>query len=219
MLRHIQQKERAKASSKSQGFIAVLSYANQHIPKIEDNLKWLRDQITEASRVSLQLVYSLWYYWAGDHSIIRPEDRTILRHHIIDVLQQQMTTVESLEKITHPMFPHLFYQLVFDPGVNDYEPVLAGPESWRWIGCILLEGLKSRQVVIAVGICYLVSPLDRSGLRKAPSADPNLLHSFFGDNVPEVIDLIHWLILEIDLKDREFVKDVVQSARSFLHSD
>jgi hypothetical protein len=218
VLMHIRQKEGAKASSKSQGFIAVLRYANQHITKSEDNLKWLQDQITEASRVSLQLVYSLWYYWAGDHSIIRPEDRTILRRHIIDVLQQELTTVESLKKITHSMFPYVFYQLVFDPGDNDHELVLAEPESWGWMGPILLEGVQDDQVMVAVGICYLVSPLDRNGLSKAPS-DLDLLRSFFGDNVPEVIDSIDRLILEIDVKDREFVKDVVQSVRSFLHAD
>ena len=190
-------------------------YANRHVERVEANAQWLEEQITAAASVSLELVNSLWYYWgAGCNSILRPADRDRVRRHIIDTLRRQLTTPDALAQVLHPSFRNVFYHLVFEPG--NHEPLLAGPEYWRWLGRVLREGIQAGQITTAIGVCILVKARDGISRREPTTADPELLRAFFGDDAPEVIAGIEQLLPEINESDRAFVTDIVQSARTGL---
>jgi hypothetical protein len=215
VLERIRRQHGAAASSDSQGFITMWRYALLHAGHVEANAQWLEDQITEAASVSFELVNSLWHYWgAGNSTILRPEDRDRVRRHIIEVLQRQLTTPEALGQITHPKFPYVFYQMVFDPG--DQAPVQAGPEAWSWLGAVLLAGLQRGQVTTAIGICFLVAAREGGTHRDPSAAEHALIRAFFGDEALRAIDAIERLLPMVDETDRVFVTNIVQSARAGL---
>jgi hypothetical protein len=213
----IRRQNGAVASKESQGFSTVCKYASLYVEKHEENALWLEEQITEAASVSLELVNSLWHYWAaGNQTILRRGDLDRVRRHLIKVLQQKLNSAKILEQVLHPSFRHIFYQLVFDPG--EHTPVQAGPENWAWIGKVILTGLQEGQVTTAVAACELIASKGGSNQGKRPTADPELLRAFFGNHALEAVDAIQQLIPKMNESDRAFVYEICQSGKTELGS-
>ena len=214
----IRQKDEAAASSDSQGFVAVWRYANRHVPPAPENAKWLQDRITEAAGTSLELVSSLWHYWgSGQYAILRQEELEPVRRHMINVLQQQLTTADSLARITHPSHPYLLYQLIFDPG--QYAPVLPGPDSWGWMAPVMLAAIRSGYVATAMGVCSLIASRDGRSPAEPSTADVNVLRAFFGSESANAIESIEILLPQVPEKYRQSITAIIESAKRQLSGD
>ncbi|MEW4486533.1 P-loop NTPase fold protein [Thalassoglobus sp. JC818] len=218
VLAQIQQRDGCEASNESQGFMPVERFASRNVELVKANAKWLEGQISEAATSSLELVNSLWYYWgAGVNGILRPEDRDRVRRHINLTLQQQLVTPEAFAQIVNPSSRYTIYHLVFDPG--GHTPVHAGTALWKWIGPVLMEGVRCGQVAAAIGVCGLILKRDGSSLGVRSTADMERLREFFGDDAVELVNGIENLVPEIDENNRAFVKEIVHSARSSLGTE
>jgi hypothetical protein len=213
VLTHIREEHGAAASVDSEGFLAVWRYATHHVEQVQGNREWLEQRITEAAAVSLELVKDLSSFWGTwRDSILPAEERDALRVHVIHVLRERLTDAEALERVVHPAHATVFHGLVFDTG--DHVATHTGPESWGWLGPVLLDGLRHGNPTVAIGVCCLVAK--GKGRRPgAPSvADPTLLEAFFGDSSSEVIANVERLLPQVRKEDEAFVKDIVQSAKA-----
>lgn len=217
VLAHIRSEHFADASVDSQGFIAVWRYANRHVERGDQSREWLKGQITEAATVSLELVNNLWHYWgSGQSSILRPEDRAAMRGEMLQILQAQLKNGQTLARLVHPKHRYVFYQLVFDPSDDmDYGHVGAAP--WQWLAPLVLEALQQGNETVAIGTCSLIAARDSEKPRREPAAvDPEMLFGFFGDLACEAVNAIEALLSQIDEADRQFVNEIVRTARNAL---
>jgi hypothetical protein len=216
VLAHICDEHRADASSDSQGFIAVWRHASRHVERGDQSREWLRDRITEAAAVGLELVNSLWHYWgAGQYSILRPEDRAAMRGHMLQVLQARVTDGQTLAQLVHPKHRYVLYQLVFDPG--DHEDCgHVGATSWNWLAPTVLQALQQGNTTMAIGACSLIAARESQSRREPAAVDPAIMFEFFGDRAREAVDAIAAVSVQVDAADRGFINDIVRTARDAL---
>jgi hypothetical protein len=213
VLTRIRQDHGATATHGSQGFEATCFFAERQISLREENAKWLKQRLTEACSVSLELVNGLWHFWATGTSPIRQEDRESVRKHILDELQRTLTDGNALISRLHPDLSSTLYQLVFDPG-NDRGAILNDVGSWTWLGPVILEAVRSRNVR-AVANCGVLLGARVPG-RERMTVDTEVLDAFFGDSAAEVIDILDEMVDQIPEQHQMLVKNVVGAARQHI---
>jgi hypothetical protein len=215
VLDRIRDQEGCDASSNSQGFMAIWNFANRYVGSADGNGAWLRDRISEAASVSLELVNSLWHYWGQwQGSILESSDREPVRRFLIDRLKQEIRTVDDLARLMSPKYPFVVHQLVSDPGAR--EQVLTGVEPWAWLAPVLIEGVLAGQVPVAIGVSSLVCAREQTTRREPISVDVEVLRGFFGDRSSQLIDGIGRLLPQMDEESRVFAAGIVRSAESIL---
>ncbi|NMC21700.1 MAG: hypothetical protein GYA33_14915 [Thermogutta sp.] len=208
VLERIRQQDKAEASRNSQGFIPILRYAARRVGLVEANARWLEKQITEAASVSLELVNALWYYWGG--SILRDQDRQAVRRHSLNELQRTLTGGNALISRLHPHLSTTLYHLVFDPG-NDRGATLNDVSSWSWLGPMILEAVRSRNVQALVNCATLLG--GRVSTEKGVTVDVEVLDAFFGNSAHEVIDILDEMLDQIPEQHQMLVRNIVGAAR------
>ncbi|GAB5444336.1 MAG: hypothetical protein Fues2KO_46850 [Fuerstiella sp.] len=199
------------ACHNSQGFVHTWRFACQRISYQAENVTWLRDRISEAALVSIEMVNALWHYYGShrQHSIIRPDDTESVRRHILDRISDCVTDGTSLVAKLTPNASSTLYQLVFDPGEND-ERSLADAQSWAWLGRHILAELRNRNVVAAANCGVLLSGQDRM------TVNTEALDQFFGEDAAEVIDTLDSMVEQIPEAYQLLVSNVVGAARQHL---
>ncbi len=209
VLARIRRDHGAKATHCSQGFEASCFFARRSSLR-EENAEWLKKQITEACSVSLELVNGLWHFWATGTSPIRQEDREGVRQHTLNELRRTVTDEDALKSRLHPELSATLYQLVFDPG-NDGGAILNDVGSWSWLGPMLLDALRKRNVPAAAN-CGVLAGGRVSG-RERMRADIEVLDAFFGDSAVEVIDILNEMVEQLPEQDQVLVRNIVGAAR------
>lgn len=203
------------ASHDSQGFVAVWRFANRRVRDREQNAEWMKSRISEAAKVSLELVDSVWHYFGtpGKYSILRKEDCDEVRAHEISTLRDEIRDSDDLSRVMHPSHPYVLYQLVFDPG--EHNPDSAGDiPAWTWIAPILLDALRGGNQVVAVGVSSLISRRDSGSRREPWVVDPNILFAFFPNDASEVVDLLCSLAKHVEAEDQQLlVRAIAESGR------
>ena len=213
VLSRIRSEEGASASYSSQGVEATWFLADRFISPRAENTKWLREQVTEASSISLELVNGLWHFWATLRPIVRPEDRDDIRRHVLEILRANLTDDDSLIARLSPDYSGSLYQLVFDPS-NEGAPTLTDVASWSWLGPIILAGLRKRNVLVAANCGVLLGA--RVSGRETCSVDNEVLSAFFGEDASEVVHVLDEMKEQLPKADRVLVRNVVNAARQTL---
>jgi hypothetical protein len=210
VLARIRQYHGSNATSSSQGFEATCFFAARRIALRKENAEWLKQRISEACLVSLELVSSLWHFWATGTAPVHPQDRQSIRQHAIEELRRTLTNGNALISRLHPQYSATLYQLVSDPG-NDSAPELNDIRSWTWLGPVILEALRIRNVQ-AIANCGVLLGARVSG-RARMSVDIEVLNGFFGESAAEVIDILDEMVDQIPEHDQLLVRNVVGAAR------
>jgi hypothetical protein len=193
------------------GLIAIRRYARCYSIQQNSNAQWLNGLITQATEVSLELVNSLWGTWGvGSDSILQEEDRSDVRQHALDELRKMLVDGNALISRLHPDRSATLYQLVFDPG-NDRGAILNDVRSWSWLGPIILEAVRSRNVRAVANCGVLLGT--RVSCRERMTVDVEVLDAFFGDSAAEVIDILEEMADQIPEQDQMLVRNVVGAAR------
>jgi hypothetical protein len=199
------------------GFIALWRRAHRRVRPDEVSVQWLEEQIRSAMPHSLTLVLDLYYYWASmQHGIIRREDQARVRRAVYQMSRELFRAGQDLIRVTHPERRYDLYQLVFPPGDQDEGPSeYRGVSHWNWLGPIVLDALRREPHLFAFKIAHLIA----EGRRGEVLADqvyqtiPERLHDFFGNDADQVIELLTQERDRVAGSDREFLDQVVRTAR------
>lgn len=213
VLTRIRNDHRAAASRGSLGFEATCFFAERRISLREENAEWLRERITEACGVSLELVNGLWHFWSTGPSPIRRENRVDIRRHALSELRQSLASAEALTSRLHPDTSATLYKLVFDPG-NEDGNVINDVASWSWLGPVILEALRTRDLRTAANVGVLLGA--RVSGRETIAVDTKVLEGFFGDDAPEVIEILGGLIDQVEDSEQSLIRNVIDAARQEL---
>lgn len=201
-----------EASDGSQGFNAVWSVAAKRVHARPQNRRWLEDRISEAAQVSIALVKDLWDNCCarGATSLLRREDQTPVREHVISELKRRCGNSLHLSRTMSPRNHYVLYQLVYDPGNERSEGEIA---EWRWLVLPLLECVRRGDVAVALSVCGLIGR-ESQGEEHPAIVDTKVLNEFFGESVVEIIDAIGRLSDRVNDSDRQFLNDITRLANA-----
>jgi hypothetical protein len=213
VVRRILREQGSSASCDSQGFVHTCRLATRRVSHQQENQTWLRDRISEAASVSIEMVNGLWLYYGnpGQYSILQIDDGESVRQHVLDTLRANVTDGQSLIARLHPNASATLYQLVFDPGNNEDQRILADVQSWSWLGAMILDALRSRNALAAANCGVLLS--DRASGRERISVDVEVLNELFGDAANEVIDILDEMVDQLPEADQTRARNIVGAAR------
>lgn len=202
----------------SLGFVHTWRFANRRVADQGNNRIWLQDQISKAAKVSIEMVNGLWHYYGnpGQYSILRIEDGEPVRRHLYEEIKRNLPDSRELCVRLSPMHSATLYQLVFDPGTDRTE-ILTGVPSWSWLGPLILDALKKRDVNV-IANCGVLLGARVSG-RQQFAVDTEVLDDFFGSCGTEVIDILDSMSDQIPESDQLLVRHVVAAARRHLGGD
>ena len=174
------------------GIVAVLNVCQGCVPATSDSHEWLKDRTTDAMSVSLMLVNKLLSRSTSLYSgFLRPEDRDIVRRHVVESAQRLLFNGQQLRKVLNPDNPGAIYDLVFDPGPDHRHAVPIGLEHWKWLGPVLLDALKEGDPTVALEVCQLVSEGRPPGSDNRYQIALSSFQTFFGNDAPAVIRLLN----------------------------
>jgi len=199
------------ASADSQGFVHTWRFAASRAFGDPANREWLETLISNAAGTSLEMVNALWHYYGnpGRHSILNHGDGGSVRQHTLNAVRANVVDRGLLTEILSSSVRWTLRQLVFDPG-DSGERILVDVESWAWLGRPLLEAIRNRNVTAAINCAALLSS-QTAGTQLAINSE--MLNSFFGSSVNEVIEILDEIVDQLPEEERVFVRNIVLAAR------
>lgn len=202
----------SSACHDSQGFVHAWRFASRRVSHQPQNRSWLQDRISEAAPISIEMVNALWHYYGnpGPYSILRREDGESVRQYVIDTLRAILTDSPSLIARLSPNASATLYQLVFDPG-NEGEQILVDVHSWSWLGPLILDSLRCRNLLAAANCGVLLGA--RVSGREQMTVDVEVLNEFFGDAASEVINILEEMIDQLPETHQTLTSNIVGAAR------
>ena len=99
---------------------------------------------------------------------------------------------------------------MFDFG-NEGMPTLNDVASWNWLGPIILDAMRRKDVLVATNCGMLLSP--RASGREGVTPVHEILSGFFGENASEVIQILDEIAEQIPEPNRTTVRNVIAAAR------
>jgi hypothetical protein len=208
---------RASGENPREPFIVLWRCANRLVHHNAESREWLENQIREAMPNSLCLVLDLYYYWASPSSgIVRIEDREQIRRLIHELCKEQFHSGEDLIRVTHPEVQYDFYWLVYPPDGNEAPSALREVGDWRWLGPMLLDALRRKTLLFGLKIGHLISNrrTDDNAGHQVYHVVLETLTSLFGNNTDEVLLLLQEALASAEGQDRDFLEQVVRSAKT-----
>ena len=142
---------------------------------------------------------------------LRPEDRADVRQHQLDTVRASLSDGEALSRLLDPKYNAVLYQLVFDPGNETGAPVLNDVGSWSWLGPIILDSLRRRDVCAATNAGVLLGA--RVSGRDTVAVDSEVLFGFFGHDAQEAVEILDDLIDQIEDSEHGLIRNVIDAAR------
>ena len=214
VLQRVLQDQGPCASHDSQGFVNTWRFANRRFVPQPENQAWLRDRISEAAAVSIELVNALWHFYGnpGRYSMLRMEDAEPVRRHLLETLRANISSGESLITRLCPSMSATLYQLVFDPG-DEGRPILVDPRSWSWLGSPILQALRSGNVTVAENCASLLST--EGTTEQGGRVNLEALDDFFVNAASEVIDILDGMSATMSQVGRGRARTVVEAARKY----
>lgn len=215
VIQRILSEQGSSACHDSQGFVHTWRFAFRRLSHQPENCTWLKDRISEATLVSIELVNGLWHYYGnpGQHSILSLDDGEPVRRHLLDTVRANVKDGSALIARLSPNASATLYQLVFDPG-NEGERILTDVQSWTWLGPHIIAALRNGNLFAAANCGVLLGA--RVSGRERMTVDTEVLRQFFRDEASEVIDILESVISQLPEDDRSLVRNVVGAARQQL---
>jgi hypothetical protein len=213
VLEEIRTKHGAAACYDHTGFVVMCAFAEQRIPADVRLVAWLKRQIALATDCSLELVNSIWHFWATRRGWLPEEFRVEIRQYVIDDLRTKLIDGEKLLAILGPNSSPAIYQLVFDPG-NEARATHNDVGSWDWLGPIMLEALRTNSPLVVGAVGELLVP--HSSQSGAVGVNEDALKGFFGHQADEVINMLAMNVLNVPEDRRRLLERVINSSRKIL---
>jgi len=192
------QKVGARASADHNAAVGLWRRAIRRLGRNAPNAGWLIRHIRQALPISLQLVVSLYYYWASPrYGIIEQDGRDSCRIAAVEDFKSLLDKrgADALIRIVDNAHPFTIAHLVFPPDHEVMRPsVLREASAWQWLAPVLLSAAKIAPENVVPQIACLNSKSRVTDIGEAPvfvhGLDLDDATGIFGDHMHELMDCL-----------------------------